>query len=132
MVEIIVVVAIAATLVAAGVTTYFEAFRANMRKAEMLISEIEMFKQALRTTIDSGQASAPADESALAAQILPSIRVQGTTLTGNPQVDAHTLGFSSLSVGTLDIVDGNGTVISPGTTASVTLNDGIVVTGASR
>lgn len=130
--EIIVAVAIAATLAAAGVTTFFQAFRANMRKAEVLISEIETLKQGLRTAIDSGEASAPADETALAARILPSIRVQGLALTGNPQTDARTLGFSDLSVGTLDTVDATGTVITPGTPTSITLDDGTVVTSASR
>jgi prepilin-type N-terminal cleavage/methylation domain-containing protein len=130
--EILVAVAIAATLAAAGVTTYFQAFRANVRKAEMLISDIETLKQNLRTAIDSGEAPAPADEMALAAQILPSIKIQGLALIGNPQADAQTLGFSDLSVGTLDVEDSNGDVITPGTTASVTLNDGTVVTSASR
>jgi prepilin-type N-terminal cleavage/methylation domain-containing protein len=132
LVEIIVAVAIAATLAAAGVTTYFQALRAGMRKAEILISQIETLKQNLRTAIDSGEAQEPADETALAAKILPLIRLQGLSLTGNPQADARTLGFARLSVGTLDTVDGTGTVITPGHTASITLDNGAVVTSTSR
>jgi prepilin-type N-terminal cleavage/methylation domain-containing protein len=130
--EIIVAIAITATLAVAAVDAYFQAFRANMRKAEMLIRDLEILKQNLRTAIACGQTQEPADETALAAQILPSIRIQGLALTGNEQADAHTLGFSNLSVGTLDIVDGNGTPIALGNTASVTLTDGTVVTSASR
>ena len=125
-------VAIVATLAAAATTAYFQWYRANMRMAETLISQIETLKQALSTAIDSGEAPAPADESALAAQVLPSIKVQGGALTGNPQADAQTVGVSSISVGSLDTVDGTGTVVTPGTSASITLTNGVVVTSTSR
>jgi len=127
-----VAVAIAATLAAAGANTYFQAFRANMRKAEMLIRDIEMLKQNLCTAIACGEAQEPTDETTLAAQILPAIRIQGLALTGNEQTDAYTLGFSNLSVGTLDAVDANGTLIGLGTPASITLPNGTVVTSTSR
>lgn len=130
--EIIVTVAIVATLAGVGTTSYFQWYRANMRMAEALLSQIETLKQALRTAIDSGEASAPADESALAAQILPSIKIQGGALTGNPQADAQTAGVSSISVGSLDTVDGTGTVVTPGNSASITLTNGVVVTSTSR
>ncbi|MBV8899166.1 MAG: type II secretion system protein [Verrucomicrobia bacterium] len=130
--EIIVAVAIVATLAGVGISSYFQWFRANMRRAEMLISQIETLKQGLSAAIVSGETSTPADESALAAQILPSIKVQGGALTGNPQTDAQTLDVSSISVGTLDTVDGTGTVVMPGTSASITLTNGVVVTSTSR
>ena len=126
------VVALGATLAAAGFSSHIQSVRGNSRKAEMLISQIERLKQNLSIAIACGETSAPLNESALAARILPSIRVQGLTLVGNQQADANTLGFFDLSIGSLDVVDSNGKIISHGNTASITLNDGTVITSESR
>jgi hypothetical protein len=124
--------AITATLGGAALAAYsVQAQRASMRRAEVLISQIETVKQILCTKINSGKIPVPANNAALAALVLPAIQVEGAGLTGNPQADADTLGISSLSVGTLDAVNAIGTVV-PGTPASVILPDGSLVTSESR
>jgi hypothetical protein len=132
LIEVVFGVAIAATMVATSIIAYFaESQRAAVRKAEMFVSQIEMVKQTLRKSIDFGECEAPPDDSALAAQVLSEITVNGVNLTCNATTDAQTMGFADLSVGTLDSVDPNGDV-RPGTSATVTLKNGVSVDRTTR
>ena len=132
LVEVIFAVAIAAAMIAASIVAYLEqAQRAAVQKAEVLVSQIETVKQVMRKSIDFGECAAPADDVALARQVLQEVKVSGVQLVGDPDTDAHTLGFAGVSVGTLDTVDADGNV-NPGNSATVTLPNGVTVDRTTR
>jgi prepilin-type N-terminal cleavage/methylation domain-containing protein len=124
LIEIIVAVAIGASIAAAGVAAYQgEAQKAALAKAKDFISQVETKKQQLLADVNSGDPNAVADISHVANQI----KVQGQTLTGTAATDATTLGFKTINYGTLDTFDGNGNVQTQGSPAYVQLNNGSFV-----
>lgn len=126
-------VAIGASIAAAALLLYsVELQRTNTAKALQLIAQIEGLKMNLRKQIDFGECSTPSSDAALASQVLQNIKMEGVPLSGVPQTDANTLGFSSLTVGTLDTENLDGSVALPGTPASVTLRNGSMLGGASH
>ena len=121
LIEIIVAVAIGASIAAAGVAAYQgEAQKAAVAKAKDFISQVETKKQQILTDIAAGDTSAQATPTFLANQI----KVQGKTLSGNAATDAQTLGFSAISYGTFDQVNTTtGSVTTPGVSAWVQLTN---------
>jgi Tfp pilus assembly protein PilE len=122
LIEIIVAVAIGASIAAAGVAAYQgEAQKAAVAKAKDFIAQVETKKQQILTDIAAGDTNATASSPYLAGQI----KVQGKALSGTATTDASTLGFSAISYGTFDQVDtSTGTVTTPGVSAWVELTNG--------
>lgn len=121
LIEIIVAVAIGASIAAAGVAAYQgEAQKAAVAKAKDFIAQVETKKQQLLADVNSGDPNAVADVTHVATQI----KVQGQALTGNAGTDATTLGFKAINYGGLDTFDGNGNVVTSGSPAYVELNNG--------
>ena len=133
LIEIIVAVAIGASIAAAGVVAYQgEAKKAAVAKAKTFISQIESKKAVVLADASSADNTAPlpADEPSLAALILPDMKVQGQSVGSDEGAAAAALGFQSVSVGTLDVLKPDGTLQQAGTPASVTLkNNGGTITG---
>lgn len=121
LIEIIVAVAIGASIAAAGVAAYQgEAQKAAIAKAKDFISQVETKKQQLLADANSGDTNAIADITHVAQQI----RVQGVPLTGTPSTDAAALGFKTLSYGNMDTVAADGTVTAETEPAYVQVNSG--------
>ena len=132
LIEIIVAVAIGASIAAAGVVAYQgEAKKAAVAKAKTFISQVESKKAVVLADASSADnnTTLPTDASGLAALILPDMKVQGQSVGSTEAAAASALGFNSVTVGTLDIVNPDGSVTA-GTPASVTLNNnGGTITG---
>ncbi|HEY0791712.1 MAG TPA: hypothetical protein VGD78_11670 [Chthoniobacterales bacterium] len=132
LIEIIVAVAIGASIAAAGVVAYQgEAKKASVAKAKQFISQVETKKASILSDVVSGAiAAAP---SPLDTAILTGMKVNGKPLTGvsGAGADATTLGFAWITVGALDTLNADGSVNVPGAVASVTLNGGTVVSGGT-
>lgn len=124
LIEIIVAVAIGASIAAAGVAAYQgEAQKAAVAKAKDFIAQVETKKAQIVTDIASGDTTATTALSYLAGQI----KVQGKTLTGDASADAATLGFAALNYGNMDTQNDNGVVTSESQSAWVQLANSSVV-----
>jgi prepilin-type N-terminal cleavage/methylation domain-containing protein len=124
LIEIIVAVAIGASIAAAGVAAYQgEAQKAAVAKAKDFIAQVETKKQQVITDIASGDTTA----TATAAYVASQIKVQGKALTGTAATDATTLGFQAINYGTFDTVANDGTVTPETQSAYVQLNNGTYV-----
>ncbi|HEY0791714.1 MAG TPA: hypothetical protein VGD78_11680 [Chthoniobacterales bacterium] len=133
LVKLVVAVVVGASITSAALVSYgAEIRRANASRAAQLVAQIEGLKTKLSREIDFGERPSPTNGVELASQLLPNILLKGVPLTGRPETDAVTLGFSALSVGTLDTENPGGSVSTPGTPASVTLTDGTIVGGSNR
>ena len=129
LIEIIVAVAIGASIAAAGVVAYQgEAKKAAVAKAKQFISQVESKKAAIVSDVSSGEITAPSS-SDLQSLILADIKVQGDTVTSLSDA-AGKMGVSSITLGDLPTVNADGT-LSGGSAASVTLKNGGSVTGTT-
>ncbi|MBV8899165.1 MAG: prepilin-type N-terminal cleavage/methylation domain-containing protein [Verrucomicrobia bacterium] len=124
LIEIIVAVAIGASIAAAGVAAYQgEAQKAAVAKAKDFIAQVETKKAQIVTDIASGDTTATTALSYLAGQI----KVQGAALSGDPSADAAKLGFKALDYGNMDTQNTDGSVTSETHSAWVQLANSSVV-----
>ena len=132
LIEIIVAVAIGASIAAAGVAAYQgEAKKATLAKAKAFISDVESKKAALLADIETGNPPSGYTDPDVNGYVLPQIKVQGTALTGVG--DAPKMGFATIDCGSLDTLSADGTTVTKaGTPAKVTLNDGTVLFGSAN
>ncbi len=133
LIEIIVAVAIGASIAAAGVAAYQgEAKKAAMAKARQFISQVETKKASIQSDLVAGVISTLPTGASLDALVLKDMKVQGTPLTGVASNDAGKLGFQSISIGSLDLLAPDGSVSSYGAVAQVTLNGGTNLNGGNN
>jgi prepilin-type N-terminal cleavage/methylation domain-containing protein len=124
LIEIIVAVAIGASIAAAGVAAYQgEAQKAAVAKAKDFISQVETKKQQTVADIATGDTQATATATYVASQI----KVQGKPLSGTASEDATTLGFKAINYGNFDTVANDGTVTAETQSAWVQLQNGTYV-----
>jgi len=133
LIEIIVAVAIGASIAAAGVVAYQgEAKKAAVAKAKQFVSQVETKKALILADILAGSEASLPSGSDLDRLVLTSMTVSGRALTGVIANDAPALGFALISIGSLDTFDpDSGDMNRPGEPASVTLNDGTIIAGGA-
>jgi prepilin-type N-terminal cleavage/methylation domain-containing protein len=122
LIEIIVAVAIGASIAAAGVIAYTgEVNKAVEAKAKMVVGQIATKKAQLQASVEAGEIDAPSD---LNATMLGELKISGKAYPSLSELQTAlgvtTVNFGSTLVDTPSITLKNGKVVSGATVAAAT------------